>query len=94
MPVMREPLVTKLNSGDLGWVWGVLKPHGPRKPAVIEISFPIVAGIVSELAEEEKPAAPVVLAGISFTKSNLKAASGRIAILEISVGRSKSSEMS
>lgn len=61
---------------------------------MIEISFPMVAGIVSELAEEEKPAAPVVLAATSFTKSNLKAASGRIAILEISVGRSKSCEMS
>lgn len=61
---------------------------------LIEMSFPMVAGMVSELAEEEKPAAPVVLAATSFTKSNLKAASGRMAILEISVGRSKSCEMS
>ena len=56
----------------------------------MEISFPMVAGMVSELAEVEKPAAPVVLAGRSFSKSNLKAASGRIAILAISVGSSKS----
>lgn len=62
--------------------------------ALIEISFPMVAGIVSEFADEEKPAAPVVLAGTSFSKSNLNASSGRIAILEISVGRSKSLEMS
>lgn len=57
---------------------------------LIEMSFPIVAGMVSELAEEEKPAAPVVLAGTSFSKSNLKAASGRRAILAISVGTSNS----
>jgi len=52
---------------------------------VIEISFPMVAGIVSELAEEEKPPAPTVLTPMSFIKSNLNAASGRIAILPISV---------
>ena len=50
----------------------------------------MVAGMVTELAEEEKPAAPVVLAETSFTKSNLKAASGRTAILPISVGIDKS----
>lgn len=54
----------------------------------------MVAGIVSELAEEEKPPAPVVLAGTSFSKSNLKAVSGRRAILAISVGTSKSEAMS
>lgn len=57
---------------------------------MIEISLPMVAGIVSEFAEEEKPAAPTVLAGTSFSKSNLNAESGRRAILAISVGTSKS----
>lgn len=60
------------------------------KGILIEIPFPMVAGIVSELAEEEKPPAPVVLAGTSFAKSNLKAESGRRAILAMSVGTSKS----
>lgn len=60
---------------------------------LIEMSFPMVAGIVSELAEEEKPPEPVVLAGKLFSKSNLKAASGRIAILPISVGIDKSRAM-
>ena len=36
MPVIREPLETKLNSGDLGCVCGVFIPHGPRKPAAVE----------------------------------------------------------
>lgn len=47
-------------------------------------------GMVSEFAEVEKPPAPVVLAGISLTKSNLKSESWRRAILAISVGTSNS----
>jgi hypothetical protein len=54
----------------------------------------MVAGMVSEFAEEEKPPAPVVLAGILFTKSNLNASSERRAILETSVGEFNSCEMS
>src|ERR1700753_3898089 len=104
MPVMSEPFVTKLNSGDLGWVWGVLMLQGPRKPAaithvrvnwggtghlslfhvLIERPLPMAPGMVSEFAEAEKPPAPVVLAGISLTKSNLKSESWRRAILAIS----------
>lgn len=63
------------------------------KGVLIERSLPIVAGMVSELAEVEKPPAPVVLAARSFTKSNLNAASGRRAILPISVGVVRSCSM-
>ena len=50
--------------------------------ALMEMSFPMVAGMVITLAEELKPPAPTVLAETgAFAKSNLYASSGRIPIL-------------
>ena len=64
---------------------------GARKPhALIETSFPMVAGIVVTSAEELKPPAPTVFpAGGGFKKSNLNASSVRRFILATSVGASR-----
>ena len=56
---------------------------------LIETSFPMVAGIVTALAEELKPPAPAVFPAGGCAKSNLNASSGRRLSLARSVGASR-----
>ena len=63
---------------------------GAKAHVLIEISFPMVAGIVITSAEEPKPPAPTVSpARGGFKKLNLNTSSERRLILVVSVGASK-----
>ena len=72
----RLPFTTMLISELRGWICGVLKPHGPRKPTVIETPVPIKGGKDWRSARTVWPPFPVVrVSEGGLLKSKTKSAS-------------------
>ena len=86
----RKPTAAKreMGAGQLGG------ERTGRFDALIEISFPMVAGIVKTLAEEMNPPSPTVCPDVALVKSYLKSPSERDASLSRDVSAVKSFSMS
>lgn len=91
--VPSRPSMMMLISELRGWIWGVLKPQGPRKPTVMATPVPMRAGKTLRSALTVKPPLPVVLASVfagGFWKSYKKSAGERRAMRSTAVGASSS----